>query len=197
MYLHGNRMEAHLLAVVVPAPAYLHSVRSRLDEPACTATMERELLVALRRTAAANGITTPYMVPAAVVVELQPWSVAAGTLSAIGKLCRGALDAKYRAAFDRAFAAVNEAGGVVCVDDVVPVDREGGAGAGVPATAVGTGVAEPAEVPPLLAALSRLADKPTIPQVATRVNHTHDDVQPTTAVHAPTHTHKTPSSTLF
>ena len=54
-------------------------------------------------------------------MTLQHWTVAEGTLSAIGKLCRGALDDKYRFALDQTFAALS-VGGVVDTVGACPVE---------------------------------------------------------------------------
>lgn len=88
VFLHGSRMQSQLLAVVVPQRWVLESYP--LPEQ-----QQRVILDALRATAAAQGITKDWEIPAAVIVEPQPWTLNNGLLSAVGKLCRGALALKY------------------------------------------------------------------------------------------------------
>ncbi len=95
VFLHGSRMEAQLIAVVVPTPAHLQQARASGATDYLRA-LARDLLASLRVTARLHGVVKPYEVPAAVIVELEPWTVDNGALSAIGKLARGVLDAKFR-----------------------------------------------------------------------------------------------------
>jgi hypothetical protein len=105
VYLHGNRMEGALIAVVVPATEVIERRRKALQDAqgggpvsdaALAHALQPEVLAALVHAARQHGVVKPYEVPSAVLVELTPWTIAAGTLSAIGKLARGALDEKYR-----------------------------------------------------------------------------------------------------
>lgn len=84
-------MESQLLAVVVPTP----QLAAQLSAGLSLARLEATLLASLQAAAHANGITKSYEIPSAVVIESVPWCIRDGTLSAVGKLARGVLAAKY------------------------------------------------------------------------------------------------------
>ena len=80
-----------MLAVVVPTPQLVAQLSAGLT----LAGLEATILSSLKAAAHAKGITKPYETPSAVVIESTPWCIRDGTLSAVGKLARGVLAAKY------------------------------------------------------------------------------------------------------
>ncbi len=103
IYLHGNAQRAFLLAVVVPA---VDVARERLGrEP--TETELRRLVLDELREAAVKAELKPFEIPRDVLIELEPFSIHNGLLSAVGKPLRSNLKARYDEALEDVYRSMD------------------------------------------------------------------------------------------
>ncbi|HLS75574.1 MAG TPA: carboxylic acid reductase [Nocardia sp.] len=92
--VYGNSERSFLLAVVVPAEEL------RGGDPA---QVKARLLAELRALARDADLES-YEIPRDILVETEPWTVAAGLLSGIGKIMRPAVEARYRDRLEQLYA---------------------------------------------------------------------------------------------
>lgn len=97
IHVYGSPEQAFLLAVVVPARGG--------SEPADDDTTRAGILDAMRELARDAGLAA-YEIPHDVILEPEPFTVANGLLSGIGKPLRPALVARYGARLERLYADI-------------------------------------------------------------------------------------------
>jgi fatty acid CoA ligase FadD9 len=97
IYVYGNSARSYLLAVVVPSEEGLRS--------GCSVADKAQFREALQHSARVAGLQS-YEIPRDFVIETEPFSVANGLLTGVGKLARGTLKRRFGAQLEALYTEI-------------------------------------------------------------------------------------------